>query len=217
MNRPANPREVSPLDGVLSRFDQALRTILSVDAAARPNPANTLAETATTPELRAEAARLMRVNHAGEVAAQALYHGQALTAQNTSTRDSMMHAAQEETDHLSWCSERIAELGGRPSLLSPLWYAGSFFIGAAAGLAGDRTSLGFVAETERQVVKHLDSHLRALPADDFRSRAILEKMRSDEAEHGHAAEKAGGEQLPSSIRTLMSWTARVMTRTAYWV
>jgi ubiquinone biosynthesis monooxygenase Coq7 len=158
----------------------------------------------------------MRINHSGEVAAQALYAGQALTAKGAATQASMVAAAQEETDHLAWCSARIDELGGRKSILNPLWYAGSFAIGALAGLAGDKTSLGFVAETERQVGKHLDSHLRQVPDGDARTRVILEQMSADEARHGTHATQAGGAPLPQPIRLLMQLTAKIMTRTAYW-
>jgi ubiquinone biosynthesis monooxygenase Coq7 len=166
---------------------------------------------------RREAAALMRVNHAGEVAAQALYHGQAALARNPATREMLLRAAREEADHLGWCQQRLQELGSRPSLLGPLWYAGSFAVGAAAAALGDRISLGFVAETERQVEGHIDSHLERLPAADTRSRAILEAMRHDEIEHGQAAVSAGGAELPAAARQLMHGTARVMTFTSYWV
>jgi ubiquinone biosynthesis monooxygenase Coq7 len=157
----------------------------------------------------------MRVNHAGEIAAQALYHGQALTARNPEVRATLRDAARDETDHLAWCEQRVRELDSRTSLFAPLWYAGSFAIGALAGLAGDRTSLGFVAETERQVIEHLESHLHALPQDDDRSRRIVEQMQADEARHGTEAREAGGRDLPRLIRELMRRTARVMTFTAY--
>jgi ubiquinone biosynthesis monooxygenase Coq7 len=176
---------------------------------------------AALPELsdseRREAAALMRVNHAGEVAAQALYHGQAALARNPATREMLLRAAREEADHLGWCQQRLQELGSRPSLLGPLWYAGSFAVGAMAAALGDRISLGFVAETERQVEGHIDSHLERLPAADTRSRAILEAMRHDEIEHGEAAVSAGGTELPAPARELMRGTARVMTFTSYWV
>jgi ubiquinone biosynthesis monooxygenase Coq7 len=159
----------------------------------------------------------MRVNHAGELAAQALYHGQALMARSQATRDMLLAAARSESDHLAWCETRLQELGARPSLLNPLWYAGSFAIGAAAALLGDRASLGFVAETERQVEGHLDEHLGRLPASDARSRAILETMRAEEIAHGATAAAAGGTRLPLPVRALMRQTARVMTGTAYWV
>jgi len=163
------------------------------------------------------AAALMRVNHAGEIAAQALYHGQAFVARSEPTRKLLLKAAHEETDHLAWCETRLKELDSRPSLLNPLWYAGSFAIGAFAGLLGDRMSLGFVVETERQVEGHLDEHLARLPPEDARSRAILQVMRTDEIAHGISAKAAGGEELPSPIRALMRSTARLMTSTAYWI
>ena len=167
-------------------------------------------------ERRASAA-LMRVNHAGELAAQALYHGQALIARSEATREMLMAAARSESDHLAWCETRLRELGARTSLLNPLWYAGSFAIGAVAALMGDPASLGFVAETERQVEGHLDEHLERLPAADIRSRAILQAMRAEEIEHGASAAAAGGAALPVPVRALMRHTARVMTGTAYWI
>ena len=163
------------------------------------------------------AAALMRVNHAGEIAAQALYHGQALMARSTATRELLLKAAREETDHLAWCETRLRDLDSRPSLLNPLWYAGSFAIGAAAALLGDRISLGFVVETERQVEGHLDEHLARLPPGDARSRAILQTMQADEIAHGMSAKAAGGAELPAPVRALMRSTALVMTRTAYWI
>jgi ubiquinone biosynthesis monooxygenase Coq7 len=159
----------------------------------------------------------MRINHSGEVAAQALYAGQALTAKGAATQASMVAAAQEESDHLAWCAERLDELGGRKSILNPLWYAGSFAIGALAGLAGDKTSLGFVAETEKQVGLHLATHLRELPIGDTRTRAIIEQMSRDEARHGENARNAGANELTAPIRALMKLTSKVMTRTAYWL
>ena len=159
----------------------------------------------------------MRINHAGEIAAQGLYHGQALVARNPSIRALLDNSGREETDHLAWCETRLKELGDRPSRLDPLWYAGSFAIGVAAGIAGDRISLGFVAETERQVEAHLDSHLQSLPAADERSRAILTQMRSDEIAHGERAQNSGGAALPEPARALMRATARLMTTTARWI
>jgi ubiquinone biosynthesis monooxygenase Coq7 len=159
----------------------------------------------------------MRVNHAGELAAQALYHGQALVARSAATREVLLTAARSESDHLAWCELRLRELAARPSLLNPLWYAGSFAIGAAAALMGDRASLGFVAETERQVEGHLDEHLGRLPAADSRSRAILQAMRAEEVAHGAAAAAAGGVRPPAPVRALMRRTARVMTGSAYWI
>ena len=182
---------------------------------ARPYPAQGLPDPPADAEVRRHAAGLMRVNHAGEIAAQALYHGQALTAREPAVRARLHAAAREETDHLAWCEQRVRELQGRTSLLAPAWYAGSWLIGALAGLAGDRLSLGFVAETERQVVEHLESHLRELPASDLRSREVVERMRDDEARHGAAARDSGASELPEAIRRLMRHTARVMTRTAY--
>lgn len=204
-----------PIERVILGLDRALRTLASVGAAERPNPSENVADAPLDDAERRRSAALMRVNHAGEVAAQALYDGQALTARLDTVRAAMQRSADEETDHLAWCRARVRELGGRPSLLNPLWYAGSFAIGAAAGIAGDRWSLGFVAETERQVVRHLDSHLEQLPADDARSRAILMQMRADEERHGTVAADAGGHPLPPPIRSLMRCTSLVMTRTAY--
>ena len=159
----------------------------------------------------------MRVNHAGEVAAQALYQGQSLVARDSGTREAMKRAAREEGDHLVWCRTRLEELGSAPSRLDPLWYAGSLAIGAAAGLAGDRWSLGFVAETERQVVEHLDDHLARLPDGDRRSRALLKRMQSDEQGHATRARAAGGTALPHVVRCAMRAASQVMTRTAYWI
>jgi len=169
------------------------------------------------PEAHGRAIALMRVNHAGEVAAQALYHGQSLTARDPSVRAALERAAREENDHLVWCRDRLAALGGRTSRLDPLWYAGSFAIGALAGLAGDRWSLGFLAETERQVVAHLEDHLARLPPGDRQSRAVLEQMREDEGRHATTAMAAGGGELPPPLRHLMRLTSRIMTRTAYWI
>jgi 3-demethoxyubiquinol 3-hydroxylase len=201
-------------DRLLAAADRALRALFAPARGSRPLPATTPPAPLDEAERR-EAAGLMRVNHAGEISAQGLYHGQALVAGTPKLRALLLDAAREETDHLAWCETRLRELGDRPSRLAPLWYAGSFGIGVAAGLLGDRTSLGFVAETERQVEAHLDSHLERLPAQDLRSRAILEQMRSDEMAHGRTAIEAGGVPLPSPIRRLMQATAAVMTGTAY--
>ena len=210
-------RRLTPIDRFLSEFEHALRTSLasSAHSAQRPNPAAGTQESGLTEAERIEAGRLMRVNHAGEVAAQALYHAQALFARDPDVREFMLHAAREETDHLAWCEARLKELGARPSVLNPLWYAGSFGIGAVAALLGDKASLGFVAETERQVEGHLKSHLERLPPEDQRSRAIVEAMCHDEVGHGRQAESAGAANLPGPIRELMRRTARVMTHTAY--
>jgi ubiquinone biosynthesis monooxygenase Coq7 len=210
-------RRYGLLDRLIAPADQALRTLTGVHESARPYPAEGIPETVATPDDRRRTAALMRVNHAGEVAAQALYQGQAFGARSDSTRASLAQAAREETDHLAWCAARIHELGGRTSLLSPLWYGGSFAIGALASAAGDRTSLGFVAETERQVVEHLEGHLHRVPEHDERTRAIITQMSADEAHHGDEAMRAGGGALPPIARALMKLTARVMTRTAYWL
>lgn len=210
-------RRYSLIDQLIAPLDQTARTLFGTGASARPYPAEGIPETVDQPADRTHAAALMRVNHSGEVAAQALYQGQAFVARSAAIRASLMDAAQEETDHLAWCSTRIEELGGRTSLLNPVWYAGSFAIGALAGLAGDKTSLGFVAETERQVVEHLEGHLHRLPQDDARTRAVIEAMSADEERHRHNAMSAGGAALPSLARSLMKLTARVMTRTAYWL
>jgi ubiquinone biosynthesis monooxygenase Coq7 len=213
-------RRYTLLDRLLLPADQTLRTLFASHVAARPNPAENQPETpeiADSPAARRHVAALMRINHSGEVAAQALYQGQAFVSQAEATRASLTEAAREETDHLAWCAERIRQLGGRTSVLNPLWYAGSFTIGALAGLAGDKVSLGFVAETERQVVEHLKGHLQRLPAEDARTRAIIQQMSSDEERHGRNAELAGGAELPKPVRALMKLTAKVMTRTAYWL
>ena len=210
-----SPPAAHPADLLLTALDRALRAVLAPARATRPVPGPPATELAE-PERR-QAAALMRVNHAGEVAAQALYHGQALATRNRRVRELLVEAGREETDHLAWCEARLQELGDRPSVLRPLWYAGSFAIGLAAGASGDARSLGFVAETERQVERHLDAHLDALPADDARSRAIVAQMRKDEIEHGRRAEYAGGVALPSPIVKLMRATAGIMTRTAHWI
>lgn len=213
-----NNRQLSPIDRLLSGANDALRTIgAPAGRPARDNPAASIAESELSRTEKSHAAGLMRVNHAGEVAAQALYRGHATVARDDDIEQQMQRAAAEEFDHLAWCEQRIRELGEEPSRLSPLWYAGAYAIGAASGALGDKWSLGFIAETERQVCKHLDSHLDELPAEDNRSRAIVEKMRDEEAEHGESAVAAGAAELPGPVKQLMRITARVMTRTAYWV
>lgn len=211
------PRQRRFADHVVAATDQALRSLAGTPKASRQNPATQHPDNALEADQRRQVARLMRINHSGEVAAQALYQGQAMTARLDNVKDSMEQSAAEEADHLAWCEQRLSELGGRRSLLNPLWYAGSFAIGALAGVAGDRWSLGFVAETERQVVRHLDKHLDRLPERDTRSRAILEQMRADEAEHGEKASRAGGQPLPQPIPRLMNAVSKVMTRAAYWI
>lgn len=211
-------RRLSPLDRAFEQLDQAVRTVLGpAPPAARPNPAEPVAETPLTERERRHAAGLMRVNHAGEIMAQGLYQGQALTARLETVRGAMEQAAREEFDHLAWCEQRLTELHARPSVLGPAWYAGAFLLGAGAGLAGDRWSLGFVAATEAQVVEHLEHHLGTLPATDQRSRAIIDQMKIDEAHHGAAAEQAGGLPLPAPAKGLMAAVSKLMTRTAYWL
>jgi ubiquinone biosynthesis monooxygenase Coq7 len=210
------PRNLSPLDNLLVQFDQALRTLVPGSSqAGRTNPASGQTETELDDRQRRHAAALMRINHTGEVCAQALYQGQALTARLGNVRTSMEHAASEEVDHLAWCEERLKELDSRTSVLNPLWYAMSFGMGAAAGLAGDRWSLGFVAETENQVCKHLEDHLQKLPESDHKSRAILEQMIIDERQHGETAKEAGGAELPPPVKQLMTGLSQVMKKTVY--
>jgi ubiquinone biosynthesis monooxygenase Coq7 len=211
-----DPRVLSPLDRLLELADAGLRASFARPPSSRPTPGKP-ASTPVDPGLRRHAAGLMRVNHAGEIAAQGLYHGQALTARLPETRSALRKAAAEEGDHLAWCRDRLDELGSRPSLLNPFWYAGSVAIGALAGLAGDRMSLGFMAETERQVEGHLADHLERLPADDTRSRTIVQQMQADEIGHGHAAIVAGAAMLPQPVPKLMRLAARFMTGTAYWI
>lgn len=211
-------RQLSQLDKLLIGANNALRTVAA--PAGRPhreNPAEKIADVELDAAQRAHAAGLMRVNHAGEVAAQALYQGHASVARDKTIEEQMKHAADEEFDHLAWCEQRIHELGYEPSRLSPLWYAGAFAIGAASGVLGDKWSLGFIAETEKQVCSHLDSHLDRLPDEDVRSRAIVTQMRNEEEEHGENAIAAGAADLPRPVVRLMQATAKVMTKTAYWV
>jgi len=214
---PRIERRTGAIDAFINRFDQVLKGALGPHHAGRPYPAEHIEETVADPKIRREVASLMRINHAGEICAQALYHGQALTARQGNVRASMTQAAQEEVDHLAWCSQRLNELGDRASLLDPLWYAGSFAIGALAGLSGDRRSLGFVAETERQVVAHLQSHLDQLPQNDACTRAVIDQMMRDEAKHGGQALLEGGELPPGPIKALMKTTAKVMTTAAKWI
>lgn len=211
-------RQYSPFDQFINGLDQALRTTFGpAPQPSRPNPATGKGEAGLSSAERELAGRLMRINHAGEISAQALYQGQALTARLPTVRDKMEQAAVEENDHLAWTEERIRELGTHTSMLAPLWYAGSFAIGALAGIAGDKWSLGFVAETEHQVIRHLDAHLARLPQQDVKSRTILEQMRVDEAQHATAALAAGGATLPAPLRNLMALTSKAMTSTAYWL
>jgi ubiquinone biosynthesis monooxygenase Coq7 len=208
----------SPLDQLLAAADRALRTLAARPAALRPSPAaGQGANDLLSADEAREAAALMRVNHVGEVCAQALYDAQALVARNPDLRATFEQAAREETDHLAWTEQRIRELGGRTSLLNPLWYGGAFAIGLAAARSGDRASLGFMAETERQVEQHLQGHLERLPAADAASRAIVAQMKDDEVRHAEAATDLGGGELPLPVRMAMRMAARVMTRTAHYL
>ena len=203
------------MDRWISEFDHALRTVAGVHEPRRPSPAAPVEERQTSAEDRLEAAALMRVNHVGEVCAQALYQGQRLVARDSRTRDALAQAAREEEDHLAWCAQRIDELGGRPSLLNPLWYAGSLALGVAGGLIGDRWNLAFLAETERQVEAHLEDHLSRLPAEDRRTRAVVDRMRDEEAKHRATAEALGAAALPPPVKTLMRVLSGVMTTISY--
>jgi len=212
-------RNYTWLDRVLIGANSMLEIAVgkSQHTASRDNPSADHGEHDLSAQERRHSAGLMRINHAGEVAAQALYQGQALTANLANVREQMTQAAREEQDHLAWCEQRLHELGDRTSWLNPLWYGGSFAIGALAGAAGDAWSLGFVAETERQVMRHLEQHLATLPTADAKSRAILEQMKIDEGQHATMAVQAGGKELPEPIKRLMGLTSKVMTSTAYWL
>jgi ubiquinone biosynthesis monooxygenase Coq7 len=206
---------MSAIDRLIGEFDRALRAVAGVAHATRPSPAAGVSENQITDEERIHAAALMRVNHVGEVCAQALYQGQALTARNAVARLALEQAAREEEDHLAWSAERIHELGGRPSLLNPLWYAGAFAIGAVAGALGDRWNLAFLAETERQVEEHLGGHLEELPPEDARTRAVVEAMQADEARHRASAIELGAAELPDPVKRAMRLASKVMTTVAY--
>ena len=209
--------QLSVVDRLIVQADSALRTLAGASdlTAERPSPATTLYETELNEQEKRHAAGLMRVNHAGEVCAQALYQGQALTAQLPDVRTEMEKAAAEEVDHLVWCQQRIDELGSHTSYLNPLWYGLSFAIGAGAGLVSDRVSLGFVAATEDQVCRHLNSHIAKLPAQDFRSRAVVEQMLEDEARHADAALAAGGMDFPAPVKVMMTLVSKAMTFSSY--
>jgi ubiquinone biosynthesis monooxygenase Coq7 len=206
---------VADLDRFIAQFDRALRTLNNVGAASRASPAAALPEAGLTEPDRRHAAALMRVNHVGEVCAQALYQGQALTARDEHARQALERAAREEEDHLAWSEQRVRELGGRTSLLNPVWYAGAFAIGTIAGALGDRWNLGFLAETERQVEEHLSGHLQRLPAEDARTRTLVEAMRADEARHRDTALGLGAAELPPPVRLAMRVASGFMTRVAY--
>ena len=207
---------MSPIDRLIIEFDTALRSVVGGANSQRPAPgAELFSKTVLDTQERQHAAGLMRVNHVGEVCAQALYQSQKLVARNPQIQEMLNHSGQEEMDHLAWCETRLQELGSHTSYLNPFWYAGSFAIGLAAGLAGDKWSLGFVSETEKQVENHLESHLQKLPQEDHRSRAIVDQMRIDEIEHGQAAKDAGGVPLPQPIQKMMQMMSKIMTSTAY--
>jgi ubiquinone biosynthesis monooxygenase Coq7 len=208
---------LSTVDQVIGAVDRALRTVAAPPVALRPSPARGVVDGAQElgAEQRAEAAALMRVNHVGEVCAQALYDAQALATRDERLRSMFRRAAEEETDHLAWTQERVEALGGRLSVLNPLWYAGAFTIGLVAARAGDRMSLGFMAETERQVEAHLDGHLDRLPREDLASRAVVEQMKADEVQHANTASDLGGADLPFPLRLAMRVAAKVMTTTAH--
>ncbi len=209
-------RHFSAADQAIIGLSDILSTLFTPARAARPFPGKS-SDTQLTETERKASAGYMRVNHVGEICAQALYQSQALTAKNPETRKKMQQAAAEETDHLAWCEQRLEELNDRKSVLNPIWYGGSFVIGSLAGLAGDKWNLGFVAETERQVVNHLEDHLAALPEADQRSREVVLQMRDDEAEHAEMAVAAGAAPLPTPLQGAMRLVSRVMTRTAYWL
>lgn len=208
---------MSILDPLIAQVDQALRTLFAQTPTTRPMPGERLPDTELTESEKRHVAALMRINHVGEVCAQALYAGQAFAAREDTVREAMQQAAWEETEHLNWTERRIAELGGRTSLLNPLWYAGAWTIGAVAGRLGDFISLGFVVETERQVEAHLESHLSQLPAADRRSQAIILQMKDDEMAHAVAARQLGAAEFPPIAKRAMKTAAKVMTMTAYWV
>ncbi|MEW5770510.1 MAG: 2-polyprenyl-3-methyl-6-methoxy-1,4-benzoquinone monooxygenase [Pseudomonadota bacterium] len=211
---PALPRLPSS-EEVIGQFDKALRTVFASASSRRPYPDAGIPEAELSESEKAHAAGLMRINHSGEVCAQALYAGQALTARNPEAQRALLEAADEETEHLAWCEKRLNELGSHKSLLNPFWYAGSFALGAFAGALGDKWNLGFLAETERQVEGHLDSHLDKLPAQDAKSRAIVEQMKIDEVKHADTAIAHGGAPLPAPVRQAMRLTSKVLTLAAY--
>jgi ubiquinone biosynthesis monooxygenase Coq7 len=208
---------MTPLDRLISEFDKVVTTVSGKPKSTeRATPGEDLPEAELSDKERRHIAGLMRINHAGEVSAQGLYQGQALTAKLPDVRDTMARAAEEENDHLLWCEQRLEALSSHKSLLNPVWYLGSFTIGALAGKAGDKWSLGFVAETEKQVVAHLDSHLAQIPQKEQKSRVVLEKMKEDELHHGTVAMDAGGAELPKPVQFLMGQVSKIMTKTSYW-
>ena len=211
-------RNYSFIDQAIINFNTALQTMGGgVTSSTRPSPAADLSEPTLSEEERRHAASLMRVNHVGEVCAQALYQGQALTARSSHIQSKLVQASREETDHLIWCQQRIAELNSHTSYLNPLWYGGSLLIGVAAGLLGDKFNLGFLAETENQVERHLTGHLTRLPANDEKSKKIVEQMRLDEINHATTAKQAGAAEVPALVKSLMQITAKMMTTISYWM
>ena len=208
----ANP---SLVDTVVLGVDRVLKTLARTPRAERPSPGREVEDVLLSETDTRHAAGLMRVNHTGEVCAQALYEGQALVARDGRVKASLLDAAREEEDHLAWCDERLDQLDSKPSVLNPVWYGLSYALGTATGLMGDKISLGFVAATEDQVCKHLESHLEELPADDARSRMIVEQMHADEARHGTDARRAGGVEFPAPVKDLMTLLSKLMTETAY--
>ena len=205
------------LDRLITEFDKGLRTLLAEQHSGRPHPDKGQQETPMAEDEKRHAAALMRINHCGEVCAQALYNGQSLTSRNPEVVAALRQASQEETEHLAWCERRINELGGRKSLLNPLWYTGSFAMGALAGALGDKWNLGFLAETESQVARHLQKHLEILPTDDAKSRAILEQMHTDETQHAQTALDNGAAELPKPIKAGMQVLSTIMTKSAYYL
>ena len=205
------------IDDLIVHFDKGLRTLFCEAHSIRPFPDSGLPDSALDENEKKLAAALMRVNHSGEICAQALYQGQALTARDSAVQEKLQQAAEEETEHLAWTSRRLHELGGHLSFLNPIWYGNSLTIGAISGLLGDKWNLGFMAETERQVGIHLESHLKKLPGQDSKSRAIIKQMLTDEAKHGEIATKLGGAELPLPAKLAMQISAKIMTKTAYWI
>jgi ubiquinone biosynthesis monooxygenase Coq7 len=216
---PESTRQFGLLDRLIIGFDRGLATLLNTSStrSRRACPGAKVEEYPLTDVEKQHVAGLMRVNHSGEVSAQALYQGQGLTARDPAIRRSMQQSAMEEVDHLAWCEQRLRELDSHTSILNPAWYLGSFGIGALAGICGDKWSLGFISETERQVVRHLQGHLRSLPDRDARSRAILEQMQLDEGHHATVALEAGAAELPAPVKQVMQWTSKLMTGASYWV
>lgn len=211
-------RQYSLLDRFITETDRTLKTLCNhTHVSSRPYPAENIPAAMMDATTARTSARLLRVDHSGEVCAQALYQGQALTARNIDTQQKLQHAAREEIDHLAWCQTRITALHGRASLLNPLWYSGSFMLGVVAGWCGDQWSLGFLAETERQVTLHLEQHLQRVASEDTPTRAILSQMRDDEMQHATTAIHAGAHELPTGIKLAMRYAAKLMTTTAYWI